>query len=246
MARLIGNSSPRGRWLRRGAGSARRHDGGIRRLAPGCAPDAPLGASAATLLAVISGAASLGTAHELLSALALPPLVAIAIAAWLGHRRLLPFALAAIALFGAAALLTSPRLHLAVAAHAFAATVVLAALVHRGRPAPLGAWRDYLTLTKPRVMTLLLLTGACGMFVGARGVRSSRRPGRDARRPRARLRRRERAQPRARQRHRLLDGRPDRARAPSPPVAFPRRTRSSSGSRSPPCPSCSSPGSSTC
>ncbi len=158
---LIGNSSPRGRWLRRGATDQ---------------PSSPwlrltaLGASAATLLAVISGAASLGTAHELLSALALPPLVAIAIAAWLGHRRLLPFALAAIALFGAAALLTSPRLHLAVAAHAFAATVVLAALVHRGRPAPLGAWRDYLTLTKPRVMTLLLLTGACGMFVGARGV----------------------------------------------------------------------------
>jgi heme o synthase len=29
--------------------------------------------------------------------------------------------------------------------------------------------RDYLTLTKPRIMSLLLLTGACGMVVGARG-----------------------------------------------------------------------------
>ena len=30
--------------------------------------------------------------------------------------------------------------------------------------------RDYLTLTKPRIMTLLLLTGAAGMFVGAQGA----------------------------------------------------------------------------
>ena len=29
--------------------------------------------------------------------------------------------------------------------------------------------RDYLTLTKPRIMSLLLVTGACGMVVGARG-----------------------------------------------------------------------------
>jgi protoheme IX farnesyltransferase len=34
----------------------------------------------------------------------------------------------------------------------------------------MGPWRDYLTLTKPRVMSLLLLTGAAGMFVGAGGV----------------------------------------------------------------------------
>ena len=30
--------------------------------------------------------------------------------------------------------------------------------------------RDYVTLTKPRVMSLLLLTGAAGAFVGASGV----------------------------------------------------------------------------
>ena len=32
-----------------------------------------------------------------------------------------------------------------------------------------GPWRDYITLTKPRIMSLLLLTGAAGMFVGAEG-----------------------------------------------------------------------------
>lgn len=37
-------------------------------------------------------------------------------------------------------------------------------------PARLAQWRDYLTLTKPRIMSLLLLTGLCGMFVGAHGV----------------------------------------------------------------------------
>ena len=40
----------------------------------------------------------------------------------------------------------------------------------RGEAAPLASLRDYLTLTKPRIMTLLLLTGAAGMFVGAQGV----------------------------------------------------------------------------
>src|SRR5512132_2330683 len=90
-----------------------------------------LTASAATLLAVVSGAASLGTAHQLLSALALPPLVAILVAAWLGHLRLVAPTLVAIGLFGAAALLTTPGVHLAAAALAFAATLVLTALTFR-------------------------------------------------------------------------------------------------------------------
>jgi heme o synthase len=129
-----------------------------------------LGAAAATLLAVISGAASLGAAHQLLSALALPPLVAVLVAARLGHRRLVVPALLSIALFGLAALITVDRLHLAAAAIAFASTLVLTALTFRGAAAPLGPWRDYVTLTKPRIMSLLLLTGVCGMFVGAQGV----------------------------------------------------------------------------
>ncbi len=129
-----------------------------------------LGASAATLLAVVSGAASLGAAHQLLSALALPPLVAVLVAAWLGHRRLVVPALTSIALFGLAALITVHGLHLAAAAVAFASTLVLTALAFRGEAAPVGPWRDYVTLTKPRIMSLLLLTGVCGMFVGAQGV----------------------------------------------------------------------------
>ena len=35
---------------------------------------------------------------------------------------------------------------------------------------PRATWRDYLTLTKPRIMVLLLITGAGGMVVGAGGV----------------------------------------------------------------------------
>ena len=71
-----------------------------------------------------------------------------------------------------AALITVAGLHLAAAALAFASTLVLTALVFRGGlPARASAaWRDYVTLTKPRIMSLLLLTGVCGMFVGAQGV----------------------------------------------------------------------------
>ena len=127
-------------------------------------------AAAATLVAVVSGALSLGAAHQLLSALALPPLVAVLLAAWLGHRRLVAPALVSLLLFGLAALITVDGLHLAAAAVAFASTLVLTALAFRGETAPLGSVRDYVTLTKPRIMSLLLLTGVCGMFIGAQGV----------------------------------------------------------------------------
>ncbi len=127
-------------------------------------------AAAATLVAVVSGALSLGAAHQLLSALALPPLVAVLLAAWLGHRRLVVPALVSLLLFGLAALITVDGLHLAAAAVAFASTLVLTALAFRGETAPLGSVRDYVTLTKPRIMSLLLLTGVCGMFIGAQGV----------------------------------------------------------------------------
>jgi protoheme IX farnesyltransferase len=62
------------------------------------------------------------------------------------------------------------KLHLAVAALAFAATLVAVATCWRGEPVAAGGWRDYVTLTKPRIMSLLLLTGAAGAFVGAGGV----------------------------------------------------------------------------
>jgi heme o synthase len=127
-------------------------------------------ALAGTALAVISGAADWHTAHRLLAALALPPLLGLLLVAWLSARRLLPAALGAVVLFVAAALLTEQPVHLAAAALAFAAAALLTAQVFRGEPIPAGELRDYVTLTKPRVMSLLLLTGGAAVFVGAGGV----------------------------------------------------------------------------
>jgi protoheme IX farnesyltransferase len=127
-------------------------------------------AALSTLLAVVSGAASLGAAHRVLAALALPPLLALVVAAALVHRRLLAPSVSALVLFGIAALVTATGLHLALSAVAFAASLLLAAATYRGERAPRAPWRDYVTLTKPRIMSLLLITGLCAMFVGAHGV----------------------------------------------------------------------------
>ena len=56
-----------------------------------------LGATAAAAATVASG--SLGIAHRALAAIALPPLVAIVIAAWRAHPRLLPWAVASLVSF---------------------------------------------------------------------------------------------------------------------------------------------------
>ena len=126
---------------------------------------------AGTALAVASGTA--GIAHNVVSALAAPPLAALVVAAWWAHRQLLPSSLAALALFGAAAALTAANgLHVALASAALAAAALAAARCFRGEPVASGAWRDYVTLTKPRIMSLLLVTGAAGTFVGAQGVPS--------------------------------------------------------------------------
>src|SRR3954447_12486087 len=130
-----------------------------------------IAAAGATLIAVVSGAT--GFEHRLLSALALPPLVALVLAGKLARPRLFKPALVALALFGAAALVEGEPLHAAVAALAFAATLVACVQTFRGERIPAGSWRDYVTLTKPRIMTLLLLTGACGMVIGARGLPSA-------------------------------------------------------------------------
>jgi protoheme IX farnesyltransferase len=106
----------------------------------------------------------------MLSAVALPPLVAVAAAAWLSYRQLLPSALLALALFGSAAAVTLPGLHAGLAALALAAGLVSCVVAFRGEATASGPWRDYVTLTKPRIMSLLLLTGGAGTFVGARGV----------------------------------------------------------------------------
>jgi protoheme IX farnesyltransferase len=128
-----------------------------------------LAAVAGTGLAVVSGAAGWGTAHRVLAAVALPPLAALAAIAWVSARRLLAPALAALVLFGLAALLVGRDVHLVFASLAFAATVFVAARTFQGHVEP-SSWRDYLTLTKPRIMSLLLLTGGAGAFVGASGV----------------------------------------------------------------------------
>src|SRR4029077_18279153 len=126
-------------------------------------------ASAGTLLAVVSGAGHLGATHRLLAALVAPPLAALLVSAWLAHRELVPAVLAASALFTAAAALPGRSWHIALAALALAALLVVTVQAFRGEPVPWGSWRDYVTLTKPRIMSLLLVTGFCGMIAGARG-----------------------------------------------------------------------------
>src|SRR5215468_3845012 len=126
-------------------------------------------AAGGTLLAVISGAEGLGTAHRLLAALVAPPLAALVVSAWYAHRRLVPAVLAAGALFAAAAAVPAPHAHSGLAAFALAALVIVVAQAFRGERVAWGSWRDYVTLTKPRIMSLLLVTGFCGMIAGARG-----------------------------------------------------------------------------
>ena len=126
-------------------------------------------AAGGTLLAVISGAEGLGTAHRLLAALVAPPLAALVVSAWYAHRRLVPGTLAAAALFAGAAAVPGPHMHSGLAAFALAALVVVVAESFRGKRLAWGSWRDYLALTKPRIMSLLLITGFCGLIAGARG-----------------------------------------------------------------------------
>jgi heme o synthase len=129
---------------------------------------AALAGVAATVLAVVSG--TVGVGHDAVSTLAVPPLAAVAVAAWWAHRQLLAPSLLALLFFGAAAAVTTDALHVAFASAALAAAAVSAAQCFRGETVAAGPWRDYVTLTKPRIMSLLLVTGAAGMFVGAGGV----------------------------------------------------------------------------
>ena len=130
-----------------------------------------VGATAAVGMVVASG--ELGITHRALVVVALPLLVALVVAAWVAHRRLVWVTSAALGLFLAAVgSWWSEPLHLALAAAAFAATGAAAVSLRRGaRPARV-AWRDYVTLTKPRIMSLLLLTGGAGLVAGAEGLPS--------------------------------------------------------------------------
>ena len=120
--------------------------------------------------AVVTGATGAGLAHRLVAALVAPPLAALVIGSVLAHRRLLTPTLAAGAAVVLAAALPSRGLHVGFAALALAALAVLAGRTLRGERPPRAAWRDYLTLTKPRIMTLLLLTGFCGLVAAAHGI----------------------------------------------------------------------------
>ena len=122
----------------------------------------------AAAVSVVTGAVGAGAAHRVVAALAGPPLAALLVAAVVAHRRLLAPTVAVALLLVATALVPGIG-HLALAAPAFGAACILSVLACRGEPVVTGAWRDYLTLTKPRVMTLLLLTGVCGAAVGAHG-----------------------------------------------------------------------------
>ncbi|MGH3133395.1 MAG: heme o synthase [Gaiellaceae bacterium] len=142
-----------------------------------------LGGAVATGLVVVSAVLELGTAHWGIAGVALPLLVADAVLARLAYPTLfrravvaLALLVVAIALGGVVAWSASASWavasHVGAAAAALAASLLVVAGALRGAATPLGSARDYLTLTKPRIMSLLLLTGAAGMFVGAQGAPS--------------------------------------------------------------------------
>jgi protoheme IX farnesyltransferase len=140
-------------------------------------------AAGAGAIALVVGSAvlDLGTTHWGVTLVALPLLVANTIIARFAYPDLFTRTLAtlvafvlAIALGGVVArsgdATWAVALHVGAAAVALALGLLVLSASLRGSPVPLASARDYLTLTKPSIMALLLLTGAAGMFVGAQGV----------------------------------------------------------------------------
>jgi protoheme IX farnesyltransferase len=126
-------------------------------------------ACVAGVAAVASG--SLGIAHRVLTVVAVPMLAALVVAARLAHPRLVvPATAAFVSFLIAAGTWWTGAGHVAIAAISLALTLVATVQLFRADHIAAGAPRDYLTLTKPRIMSLLLITGAGGMFVGAQGV----------------------------------------------------------------------------
>jgi len=137
-------------------------------------------AAIATAAVVVSAALEFGRGHWAAALVALPLLVAAVVIARIAYPRLLAATAAALGLMllavatgGLVALVDDARwaaaLHVVAAGASLAASLVALVVSFRGEPVPFGPWRDYVTLTKPRIMSLLLLTGAAGMFVGAGG-----------------------------------------------------------------------------
>jgi protoheme IX farnesyltransferase len=140
-----------------------------------------VGGALATGAVVTSAVLELGTTHWGIAVIALPLLIAAAIVAWLAYPRLFWRAALAVGLLVLAIALGgvvawshgatwSDVLHVGAAAAALGASLLAVAGVVSGSATPLASFRDYVTLTKPRIMALLLVTGAAGMFVGAQGV----------------------------------------------------------------------------
>jgi protoheme IX farnesyltransferase len=143
-------------------------------------------AAFATAVVVATGPWSRSHEASVLTALAL--LLGVWLSAWLGHReerRLLRASGIALGLFavqigigGIVALggesAVASALHIGLGAVSLAAAGVAAGLAVRpgGTVVPREPWRDYVTLTKPRIMSLLLLTGAGGLVLGEGGVPS--------------------------------------------------------------------------
>jgi protoheme IX farnesyltransferase len=132
-------------------------------------------------LVVGSAVLELGTTHWGIAAVALPLLIANTLIAYFAYPALLARTLATLATFVLAVALGGVvarsgdatwaiALHVGTAAIALALALLVLGATLRGAPVPLASARDYLTLTKPSIMVLLLLTGAAGMFVGAQGV----------------------------------------------------------------------------
>ncbi|MGH3127412.1 MAG: heme o synthase [Gaiellaceae bacterium] len=130
---------------------------------------------------VVSAVLELGMTHWGIALVALPLLVANVVLALLAYPALvlrtvvaLVAFLVAVALGGVVAWSGDARwaiaAHVGASAVALGLALVVVAGAFRGEAVPLASARDYLALTKPRIMTLLLLTGAAGMFVGAQGV----------------------------------------------------------------------------
>ena len=140
-----------------------------------------LAGATAVGLVVVSAVLEFGTTHLGIALVALPLLAANAVLAWLAYPALLVRTIAALVAFLVAIALGgvvawsgdatwATAAHVGASAIALGLALVVVAGAFRGAGAPLASTRDYLTLTKPRIMTLLLLTGAAGMFVGAQGV----------------------------------------------------------------------------
>jgi protoheme IX farnesyltransferase len=136
--------------------------------------------AAAVCVIVVSAAVELGQTHWGAALVALPLAVALLVTARLAYPWLVTPAAATLALLltaiatGGLVAVTdeagwAEALHVGAGAAALASALATCALSFRGEQVPSGPWRDYVTLTKPRIMVLLLITGAAGMFVGAGG-----------------------------------------------------------------------------